>query len=73
MQVTVKGMNIKVTSGEDGFVTLDSDGSITIIAAAPVSLTAPSIIITGDLNVAGNITATGNIMDGGSNTNHHSH
>jgi phage baseplate assembly protein gpV len=29
--------------------------------------------LTGDLTVHGNITATGSIMDGGGNSNHHSH
>jgi hypothetical protein len=29
--------------------------------------------IVGPIDVKGNISATGNIIDGGSNTNHHSH
>ncbi|WP_333656287.1 hypothetical protein [Dissulfurispira sp.] len=65
MQLTVKGLNINVTQGEDGFITITCDG--------PITVTAPEINITGNLNVAGNIHATGTIIDEGGNTNHHGH
>jgi phage baseplate assembly protein gpV len=65
MKLTVKGLNINVTQGEDGFITITCDG--------PITITAPEISVAGNLNVNGNIYATGTIIDDGGNTNHHSH
>ncbi len=65
MQLTVKGLNVHVIQGEDGYITITCDG--------PITITAPEINITGNVNVDGNINASGNIIDGGNNTNHHTH
>ncbi|MBI4621034.1 MAG: baseplate assembly protein [Desulfobacterales bacterium] len=71
----------------DGDVSTNIGGAWTIIADGTVTIQAPSIVlngalsaggaganlISGDLNVDGNIQATGTIIDSGGNTNHHSH
>jgi len=65
MQLQVRGLNVYVTYGEDGYITIVCDG--------PITITAPEINITGNMNVQGNIHATGTIIDEGGNTNHHQH
>lgn len=59
--------NIDVIKFNDGTtVQYDSGaGILTIIA--------PKVVIKGDVEVDGAITATGSIIDSGGNTNHHSH
>ncbi|MDE1531694.1 phage baseplate assembly protein V [Pseudomonas carnis] len=71
-----------------GVMTLDCVGAllvkcgrnITVEAGEPVVVKAPSatldileVTLNGDLHVNGNINATGEIMDTGGNSNHHSH
>jgi phage baseplate assembly protein V len=45
----------------------------TIDISAPVVNIAAAVSITGSLSVVGNIQASGSVIDGGGNTNHHSH
>jgi phage baseplate assembly protein V len=63
-----------------GDVVLKCAGSITIEAGQSVLMKAPSMTLdvlqatlNGDLQVIGSIEATGNILDVGGNSNHHSH
>ena len=70
-----------------GSVSTNIGGEWTVIADGTVIIQAPNIVlngalsagggggnlISGDLNVDGNIQATGTIIDSGGNTNHHSH
>lgn len=55
-------------------------GAINIEAAHPVTVKAPAVTLDtaqttlmGDLQVDGNVNATGTVMDAGGNSNHHSH
>lgn len=48
-------------------------GDINITASGNITLQAPVVNIVGNLEVQGNIHATGSIIDEGGNTNHHSH
>lgn len=41
------------------------------LIAEPVVVKAPSAVL--DINVDGNVAATGTVMDAGGNSNHHSH
>lgn len=67
MRMVMQGLHIVITQHpEDGYVTIESEGDITIIALAGVK-------IVGDVQVQGNITASGKIIDATGNTNHHSH
>lgn len=67
MRVVIQGLNVKVTRHpEDGYVTIESESDLTIIAPAGVN-------VVGDVRVEGNITASGKIIDATGNTNHHSH
>lgn len=62
-------------------VHLKTGGVIEITAPTSVVITAPavnvtaseSVTVTGTLAVTGDVTATGSIMDGAGNSNHHSH
>lgn len=62
-----------------GTVTVNTAGATTIEAGGPASITAPTITlkgattVDGDLTVTGNVEAAGTVMDGGGNSNHHSH
>jgi hypothetical protein len=56
-----------------GNKTSDIAGSWTIQAAGNVTIQASRINLQGSLNVDGDISATGTIVDAGGNTNHHSH
>ena len=49
------------------------NGSTSVVSVGQVSVTAPAVNIIGDLSVSGGIHAGGAIIDGGGNTNHHSH
>jgi phage baseplate assembly protein V len=54
-------------------------GKLTIIIPGEVDITASNVtvncnlVVGGDINASGNIHADGDIIDGGSNTNHHTH
>ena len=70
------GLRLQQKAGVDmGF---KADGTFFINAPA-VEITAPRVTIVGDITVKGNINVTGSIyasgtiIDGGGNTNHHSH
>lgn len=49
-----------------------ADGTF-IIDAPKVVINAPEVVINGNLQVNGNINASGSIIDAAGNTNHHSH
>lgn len=59
-------------SGEDAFTRYDSNTKTLTIKAENIVLDG-NVTITGNLQVNGSINATGSIIDGGGNTNHHSH
>lgn len=55
-------------------------GAISLQASQPVTVQAPAVILDtpqttleGNLQVNGNVNATGTVMDAGGNSNHHSH
>ncbi len=63
-----------------GTLTIVTTGPVNVTAEGPVTIKAPRVVIdaeqttcTGDLKVEGSIDATGSVIDGGGNTNHHSH
>jgi phage baseplate assembly protein V len=62
-----------------GAISITTGGSATIEAGGPASITAPTITlkgpttVDGNLTVSGNVYAAGTVMDGGGNSNHHSH
>lgn len=67
-QVEVKAQQVLVTSES---VSVES---VNIAAKATnITVEAPLSNFIGNINVLGNITASGVIMDGGGNSNHHSH
>jgi phage baseplate assembly protein V len=80
---TDEGDHVRFKRGKEIYV--KSGGKITIEVENEVTITCPSIkmdgditltgniSMTGDLAVTGNVSATGSIIDGGGNTNHHSH
>jgi hypothetical protein len=86
-QLLIENFNTKIEITESGDIDIEAPGkdvdieSANIIGEATVKaeIAAPAIdligavTITGSLQVNGAIAATGNIIDGGSNTNHHSH
>jgi len=49
------------------------NGEVEVQATGNVLIQAPTVILIGNLEVVGNIHATGSIIDEGGNTNHHSH
>lgn len=53
-------------------VTLES-GEAVVVKAPAATLEIPQITLAGNLQVNGNINATGTITDAGGNSNHHSH
>ncbi|MNJ29011.1 Phage-related baseplate assembly protein [compost metagenome] len=53
-------------------VTLES-GEPVIVKAPAANLVIPQVTLDGNLQVNGNVNATGTIMDAGGNSNHHSH
>ena len=66
MDLEVKGLRIKVHKGDSGeYLEITVDG--------PITIKAPVINFEGNLEVKGNIHATGTIIDDSGNTNHHSH
>lgn len=54
-------------------VHLRSDGTIRVVSTNEVVIDAPLVTLNGDLQVNGDIDATGHIIDVGGNTNNHSH
>lgn len=56
------GRNITVESGEP-----------VVVKAPSATLDIPQVALNGNLQVNGNINATGTILDAGGNSNHHSH
>jgi len=54
-------------------LTVNCVGNIEVIAAATVTIKAPSITLVGNVSVQGDITASGSITDTTGNTNHHIH
>jgi phage baseplate assembly protein V len=56
------GRNITVEAGEP-----------VVVRAPSATLDIPQVALNGNLQVNGNINATGTIMDAGGNSNHHSH
>ncbi|MBH8611961.1 phage baseplate assembly protein V [Pseudomonas mohnii] len=56
------GRNITVESGEP-----------VVVKAPSATLDIPQVTLNGDLQVNGNITATGSVMDASGNSNHHIH
>jgi phage baseplate assembly protein V len=54
-----------------GTLTADVPGLMNL--KAPLINTQGDVAIQGNLSVTGNISATGTVIDGGGNTNHHSH
>ncbi|MDU9392154.1 phage baseplate assembly protein V [Pseudomonas sp. zfem002] len=53
-------------------VTLET-GEPVIVKAPAVNLQVPQVTLDGNLQVNGDISATGTVMDAGGNSNHHSH
>lgn len=51
----------------------ETTGGRRTIEASAITIIAPTVTIIGNLEVVGNIHATGTIMDEMGNTNHHSH
>ncbi|APC14521.1 baseplate assembly protein [Pseudomonas frederiksbergensis] len=48
-------------------------GDLVVVKAPSATLDIPQVTLNGDLQVNGNINATGTIMDTGGNSNHHDH
>lgn len=67
-RVEVKAQQVMVTSA-----TVSVESSSVAVKAMNVTVEAPISHFTGNINVTGNITASGTIMDGSGNSNHHSH
>lgn len=55
-----------------GAIGIEAAGPVTVKAPA-VTLDTPSTTLQGSLQVNGNVSATGTVMDAGGNSNHHSH
>lgn len=55
-----------------GTVTVEA-GQPVLVKAPAVTLDTPQTTLEGDLQVNGDVNATGSIMDAGGNSNHHSH
>ena len=55
-----------------GAISLQASQPVTVKAPA-VTLDAPQTTLEGNLQVNGNVNATGTVMDAGGNSNHHSH
>lgn len=53
-------------------ITVEADGPL-VVRAPSATLDVPQVTLNGDLQVNGNIGATGSIIDVGGNSNHHSH
>ena len=51
----------------------NNGATVNILSGGTINLNATKININGDLSVTGSINATGDILAGGSNSNHHSH
>lgn len=81
MRISTAGNTAVITVSPDGAVTIkckdqvlvDADGHVTVKTPAGVTADTPETRCTGNLQVDGNINASGSIIDGGGNTNHHSH
>ncbi|EBS7636634.1 phage baseplate assembly protein V [Salmonella enterica] len=67
-QVEVKAQQVTVTSE-----TVNVVSNNVAVKAMNITVDAPISHFTGNINVLGNISASGVIMDGGGNSNHHSH
>ena len=81
MRISTAGNTAVITVSPDGAVTIrckdelriDADGHVTLKTPAGVTADAPETRCTGNLTIDGNVTASGTIMDGSGNSNHHSH
>ena len=51
----------------------NNGATVNILSGGTINLNATKINVNGDLSVAGSVNATGDILAGGSNSNHHSH
>lgn len=67
-----KGNYIKLDSTKD-VVTVNTLKTVNVVAGQSVTITTPTVFINGNVEVKGNIHATGTIIDDSGNTNHHSH
>lgn len=67
-RVEVKAQQVTVTSE-----TVSVEATSIAVKAMNITVEAPISNFTGNINVLGNIIASGTIMDGGGNSNHHSH
>lgn len=63
---------VTISSGDRVTLTAPTIGIASAGGATSGTMTG-SFALDGDLSVSGNISATGSIIDGGGNTNHHSH
>lgn len=64
------GNIVKLTQGG---ISVDFQSRTVEHASGDWTITAPTVTIKGNLEVIGNVHATGSIIDDGGNTNHHSH
>lgn len=69
--MTVNGVGTLILMcGRD--ITIESGESVLVVAPS-VTLDSSQVTLNGDLQVIGNINATGAILDSGGNSNHHKH
>jgi phage gp45-like len=68
---TDEGDNIHFQRGNQ--ITITSGNKLVANVANEVDITAPLIKLNGNLQVTGNISATGTMIDSTGNTNHHTH
>lgn len=63
----------KLTATVQGDIEVEATGSLVANISGETTITTPTCILNGSLQVNGNINAAGSIIDAGGNTNHHSH
>lgn len=63
----------KLKADVKGDVELLASGTLTASITGNTIVTTPTLTLNGTLSVNGSISASGSIIDGGGNTNHHSH
>ncbi|QZD72860.1 phage baseplate assembly protein V [Pseudomonas sp. 3-2] len=69
--MTVSGVGTLILTC-DRDITIESGESVLVVAPS-VTLDSSQVTLNGDLQVIGNINATGAILDSGGNSNHHKH
>jgi phage gp45-like len=72
-RVAVEAGEVTLYTDEGDKIHFKRGKEIQVTAGVKVVVSAPDIVINGNVEVNGSIHATGSIIDGAGNTNHHSH